>query len=340
MVIDRPWVLPLVIGVVIAAIVLAAVLPRRPEEQRAARWVANSAYIRRLPAYRRRMRLLQVGLVTLAGFGLLAVAGAGLLLARVVDRDVRAEELASRDIVLCLDVSGSMIEFGAEMADKFVELVENFDGERIALSVWNSTSRTVFPLTDDYPLVVEELAAARAALDFDLDAWVYDEDDLARLEAFIAGTITEDVDASSIVGDGLATCTFAFDEQDDERSRSIILVTDNEVFGEGVYDLQEAAELADERDIRIHGLFAASPSSYSQDNVEEYERVITSHGGLFYHADDPGAVDGIVEAIAAEQAAELLATPEVVLTDRPETVLWLAVLGVGGLIVMAWRLRV
>lgn len=266
MVMDRPWVIPIVVGVVVVAIVIAAVAPRRAGRASQTRWLANTAYLSRLPSYRRRVRLLQAGLAALAALLLVGLAGTTLLLARVVDKQVRAEELANRDIVLCLDVSGSMIEFGTEMAEKFTELVEEFDGERIALSVWNSTSRTVFPLTDDYALVSDELRAAQGALDFDLDAWVYDPDDLAELEDFIAGTISEDVDASSIVGDGLATCSYAFDEQDAERPRSIILVTDNEVFGNGVYTLSQAAELAAERDIRIHGLFASSPSSYAPEN--------------------------------------------------------------------------
>lgn len=71
---------------------------------------------------------------------LLAVIGTALLVARPVDRQVRAAAMANRDIMLCLDVSGSMIEFDAELVDKFSQMVQSFDGERSAMSIWNCTS--------------------------------------------------------------------------------------------------------------------------------------------------------------------------------------------------------
>ncbi|MEE6281764.1 hypothetical protein V2J15_08585 [Georgenia sp. MJ170] len=333
------WLIPVVLGIVAAAAVVGWVLPRSARTPRAVRWVANSSYLRRLPTYRSRLRLLQAGLAGLAVFAIVGALGASLLLARPADRDVRASALANRDIVLCLDVSGSMIEFDTEIVGQFSQLVEGFDGERIALSVWNSTSRTVFPLTDDYTLVTEELEEAAEILDFDLDAWSYAPEDLAALEEFIAGTLALEDEASSLVGDGLASCAYAFDDTDSERSRSIVLATDNQVLGVPIYQLDQAAELASERGIRLYGLFASTSEAYSEENEDAYRAAMEDNGGLFYHADDPTAVDAIVDDISRQQAVELDANPEVVLTDRPETVLWLAVAGVAGLIVVAWRLR-
>lgn len=58
-----------------------------------------------------------------------------------------------------------MIAYDQEIVDLFSTLTDNFQGERIALSVFNSTSRLVFPLTDDYALVKEQLTQAKEALD-------------------------------------------------------------------------------------------------------------------------------------------------------------------------------
>ncbi|MEE6271871.1 hypothetical protein [Georgenia wangjunii] len=336
---QHEWLLPVVVALVVAAAVAGWFLARPPRAEDDVRWVANSAYLTRLPAYHRRMRLLRAGLGALGVLLLVAAVGSAVLVARPVERQVRAEILATRDIVLCLDVSGSMIEFDTEIVQKFSELVESFDGERIALSVWNSTSRTVFPLTDDYALVKEELDAAAVALDVDLDSVFYDPADLARLEDFITGTVSLDQEASSLVGDGLATCALGFDAGDTDRSRSIILATDNEVLGTPIYELDEAAELAAEMDVRLYGLFASSEESYSPQNEEDFRAAITDRGGLFYDADDPAAVEGIIEDIGSQQAVELDAEPEVVITDRPESVLWVAVLGVAGLVLLGWRLR-
>lgn len=85
----------------------------------------------------------EVGMSASTGLALcllLEVIGTALLVARPVDRQVRAAAMANRDIMLCLDVSGSMIEFDAELVDKFSQMVQSFDGERIAMSIWNRTS--------------------------------------------------------------------------------------------------------------------------------------------------------------------------------------------------------
>ena len=86
------------------------------------------------------------------------------LVARPSQVDSSDERASSRDIVLCLDVSGSTLPYDREVIDTYLELVKHFEGERIGMSIFNSTSRTVFPLTDDYELVTEQLTAASKAL--------------------------------------------------------------------------------------------------------------------------------------------------------------------------------
>ncbi|RFT34651.1 VWA domain-containing protein, partial [Bifidobacteriaceae bacterium NR019] len=67
------------------------------------------------------------------------------------------EQVSSRDIVLCLDVSGSALPYDREVIQAYLNFIEHFQGERIGLSIFNSTSRTVFPLTDDYRLAKKQL---------------------------------------------------------------------------------------------------------------------------------------------------------------------------------------
>ncbi|MFD1718812.1 vWA domain-containing protein [Georgenia deserti] len=335
-----PWLIPVILAVVALAAVAGWFVRRRSARAGGpVTWVANSAFVRSLASYRRRLKLLRAGIgaagVALAVVGLASAA----LTARPVDRDVRSEELATRDIVLCLDVSGSMIEFDTEIVEQFSQMVESFEGERIALHIWNNTTRTVFPLTDDYTLVRDELDHAAQVLDFDVDSFVYDQEDLEALEEFIEGTVSYSNDASSLVGDGLASCVLAFDEAETDRSRSIILVTDNLVLGDEVYTLPEAGELAAERDIEVHGLYASAEDASSEEARREYEQVITEHGGEFYEADDPAAVQGIVESIDAQQAVELDANPEVVYTDRPDRWYPWLVVGLAGFLLVVWRLR-
>jgi len=224
----------------------------------------------------------------------------------------------------------------------FQELVDNFEGERIALSIFNSSSRTVFPLTDDYALVQDELQAGIDALDKDPSTFDYtggsDDAEILEFAQFTAGT-TANLAGASLIGDGLASCALQFDEEATERSRSIILATDNYVSGEPIYTLPQAADLVASRDITLHGIFGGSQRYEGTPEESEYREVVESGGGLYFLADDPGAVQGMVDDVVAQQAVELDASPEVIVTDRPAGWFLVAALGVGLLLVVAWRVK-
>ncbi|PFG21063.1 vWA domain-containing protein [Serinibacter salmoneus] len=334
------WVFVLALAALVAAFLLGY-LRRRPALGEA-RWVANAGYLTALPSFTRALGQYRRGLWGAVVLTLLAGTAAGVLAARPVQRESTNPELATRDIVLCLDVSGSMVGYDAEIVDTFLDLVEEFDGERIALSIWNQTSRTVFPLTDDYDLVREELAHAQDVLDFDvatLDDNTYDPEDLDSLIAFIAGTDGGSETDTSLIGDGLASCGLLFDEADAERSRTVILASDNQVIGEPVFSLEDSADFIDRRDINLVAIYGGEESLASEAARTEYETIVTSHGGLFFEAADPEAVPAILESVEQEQAVDLDVEPEVTITDAPA---WpLAVLG-GALLVLGgllWRLR-
>lgn len=333
-----PWLWPLLLLGVIAAGAAGYQL-RRAAAQREVTYVANSAYLSELPEYRRRMGLLRGGLMVAAACLVVVALAASILASRPVDRDLRNEQLASRDIVLCLDVSGSMIEFGSQTAEALIDIVEHFEGERIALSIWNNSSRLVFPLTDDYDMVQEELAYAAEALDFDPTSFVYNAEDYDRLIRYVAGTVNYAIQEGSLIGDGLANCIFEFDAVDQERSRSVIFLTDNVAMGESAFALEEVYELATEREIAVHGLYAAADEYATEATRAEFERLTREHGGLFLEALSPSSVAPLVEAIEEQQTVALEGNPTVVETDQPQRWFpWLP-LGLAGFLLVVWRLR-
>jgi Ca-activated chloride channel homolog len=336
------WAFYVVLAVVLVLGVIGWFVRRPRTRPRDVTWVANASYLPTLPSFRSRLSRYRILLASVALVLVGTTVAAGFLASRPVDRQVRSEELATRDIVLCLDVSGSMLEFDTQVVERFLELLPSFQGERIALSIWNSTSRTVFPLTDDYALVEEELRFAADVLDFDVDSisdWSFDPQQYDDLLRYLSGTTGMGDTESSLVGDGLATCALMFDEADTERSRSIILATDNQVLGNPVYTLPEAGDLVAERDISLFGIYAGEVTSSSEAEEKEYRDVVEGHEGLFFSAEDPDLVSQVVDQIAAQQAVDLDADTDVVMTDRPETYFAWLVVAVGVYVLAVWRLR-
>ncbi|WP_277207450.1 VWA domain-containing protein [Isoptericola croceus] len=341
-----PWVAAGVIAVALVWCVVAVVVARRGRPADDVVRVAHTEHLTRLPEVRRALRWHRIAHGLGALVVLAAVVATSLLAGRPVEREVVAERLATRDIVLCLDVSGSMLPYDAAVLSVYAELTEHFAGERIALVVFDSTARTVFPLTDDYTLVGDQLAAGAEAVGIDLDRLgdkTLDEmsdGELAQVQellAFTAGTTS--LADSSLIGDGLATCALQFDEQGSERSRSILLATDNFVGEDPVYALGEAAELVASRDITLYGLYGGPTDRVGGTEESEYRSVVSEHGGLYFTLDDPGAVDALVADVLAQQAVELDADAESVLHDVPGR--WYAALLLGTvlLIAAAWRVR-
>lgn len=273
------------------------------------------------------------------------------LMARPSTVDQSEERSSRRDIVLCLDVSGSTLPYDREVIETYLDLVSRFQGERIGLSIFNSTSRTVFPLTDDYDLVERELKDAATTL-----KGVETQDDIdkmsdrqyQRISDWLDGTQNRK-DATSLIGDGVVSCAamlpgFAYgsaDGTEDERQRaaSIVLATDNVVSGDPTYTLDAALKLVSGAGITVDGLFSGPKSSESEATTVEMQRLIEQYGGMFLTQSDGGSVDGLVREIDRRRQAVGEQSVRAAVTDAPGWwTLALAVL-VAGWMIMAWRLR-
>ena len=338
-------VLALVVGVLAATGRIAR--PRRGRSKEAPRRIANSAVLLSTPLVRarvRRRRFLHALLAVLVIVGLVA---ASMVAGRPVNRSVRSSALASRDIVLCLDVSTSMLSADVEILDTFSDLLDTFEGERVALVVWNTTAQTMVPLTDDYDLLRSQFDEASDALDFRPSRLNPMSD---KYTTTFSGTMLRDVQASSLIGDGLASCSLAFDTNKvEDRSRSIVLASDNQVVdpsGQQVYSLSGAADLASEESIRLFSLFGSdrrtvdpSLTGMTLEQARDDLRTVTeNHGGFFYEVDDPDAVERIVKELETDQATVLEGDTEVRITDVPQTpAAWLVAVVTVLLVLTAWR---
>lgn len=296
---------------------------RRPVDGRA---IAHSDRLTALPGYRTALARYRALLLAFAALAAVVLVAGVILASRPVATSIAYPQLSNRDIVLCLDVSGSMVEYDAELVEVFGRLVDEFDGERVSLVVFNASAVTYFPLTSDYGYVRQQFATI---------AEQFANEDIAYFDGTFFG------DGSSLIGDGLAACSLRFDTPEADRSRSIILATDNLAVGEPIFTLPEAGELATEAGIRVYGINPGDSSAreYLARFAAEFRGVVEGTGGSYFGIDDPRAIDSIVERIESEQATISRGTPQLVEADQPVAPVVVAFLGLAGLIALAWRLQ-
>ena len=260
----------------------------------------------------------------------------------------RSDALANRDIVLCLDVSTSMVRIDSSVLTTFSEILEDFDGERVGIVAWNSAAQTIVPLTDDYELLRDQLSELGDVLDIDPENVTYKQQ-LAYQEAF-GGTVNSSINGSSLAGDGLASCAQAFDNQGLERSRSIILATDNQVIdpdNEQIYPLPDAAKLLAERKIRLFSIYGADEDQPYQnlldktpeESREELKTVTEEQGkGRFYDVEDSGTGGQIVKELEKTEVSALGGRKQTRRTDVPQRlVITLSLVLLGYLGLTTWR---
>lgn len=321
------WMLLVALGVLIAAVVIGAVAGIRSKRRSGtapAALVSRAERLRALPSFRAAVRRRMTLLSGIVALGAIAVLLGGVVAARPMAPKTVQPVNASRDIMLCLDVSGSMSDVDVEVLSVFEKLLEGFEGERIGLTIFNSSPVQVFPLTDDYAFVKEQLRSVRNSFDFADETpehWV--------------GTLNGP--GASLIGDGLAACTMRFDHQDDDRSRSVILATDNELAGASILTIEEAAQYAKAQQVRV---FALNPVQGKDAQVSaQLADAAALTGGQSYALRATTTVGDIIAEIQKQEATTLKGQAQVILVDSPDLWIALMLIAVLGFVVLLILVR-
>lgn len=324
------WILPLAA----AAVTVAAWLYLRRRRSVKTRVVAHGDRLTDLPEYRLALRRYRTQLALAAVLAGLVLVASAITAARPALRSTEQPEIRNRDIVLCLDVSGSMASTDAALAAVFKDLAKQFDGERIGMVIFDSSSVQLFPLTDDYDYVEEQLSHAEKALS-------------DGAGSFFDGTWNGE--GSSLIGDGLASCIQSFPDTDPSgnaagdtaRSRSVVLATDNFVSGAPIFTLSEAAALAGTKNVKVHALNPSDLDYGDQPDQPgaQLKAAVEATGGTYSGVDNPEAVPRIVRKVQETEATTYVSAPQAVVTDAPGWPLGIAVLAGLGMLVLGRRVE-
>ncbi|MDQ4215789.1 VWA domain-containing protein [Microbacterium sp. ASV81] len=326
MVLANPWMLLAVVGALLLAIALGVLLGLRGGRGAAASGVpvSRAERIRTLPAFRRAVRRRQAALAGVVALGVLAVVLGGVVAARPIAQRTVQPVSTNRDIMLCLDVSGSMTDVDKEIASIFDRLANGFKGERIGLTIFNSSAVQVFPLTDDYSFIQEHLRSLMKGFDYTTEVpeqWV--------------GTMNGV--GASLIGDGLASCALRFDHADEQRARSIILATDNELNGSPIVSLKEAADYAASKKIRIYTINPVV--GVDVPNSTDLAAAATTTGGKAYALRETTTVGDIIDEVQKQEASQLKGQSTVIWADVPQLGIAALLVIALGFVVLLWRVR-
>jgi hypothetical protein len=222
-----------------------------------------------------------------------------------------------------------MTDVDAKIVDTFASLADDLHGERIGLTVFDSSAVQVFPLTDDYSYVKTELLKYRDS---------FTSQGTSGLRYW---TGTDLGQGASLIGDGVGSCVLGFDGDAKTRPKSIVLATDNYVNGSPLLTLKQAAQLATKRDVRVYAIDPVDDSADgTPDSVAlDLKNEATGTGGGFYALNDSDTVPSIVQRISDQEAGLFTGAKRLVVSDHPVPLtiaLLILVLGVLGLL---WRVR-
>jgi len=318
------WVIPA--GLAVAVVLAGSVSSRtRRRGSRRAVQVANTDALTGLSRYRllaRRHR--RNAAVMGVASGVLVIATV-MLSARPVRSESVPPEIENRDIMLCLDVSGSMAEYNRSVIEQYAELVGGFEGQRVGLTIFNASAVTVFPLTTDYHFVTDEFERFRQT---------FAERGIDTLGGTLEG------EGSSLVPDGIASCALGFPEEAGERSRSIIVATDNEVEGSTLLSMPEVTTFIADRTIQVYAIFPLFEyEDPDRPDVAEIRALASTTDGAFFPLEDTSATARILRAIERTEVTRLDAEPQLVEYATPAVWLAVAALALLALVGAAWRAR-
>ncbi|MBQ3795945.1 MAG: hypothetical protein II842_06620 [Butyrivibrio sp.] len=255
--------------------------------------------------------------------------------------------IKKRDIIICMDVSYSLYDLNSELTEYLKGVVRGLAGDRIGISIFNTSSVTYVPLTDDYDYV----AAKLDELDkyFKLQKELYEEiydhynytyempdnvearyyqlmDELAYYDA---GTLYNNtIRGSSLIGEGLGTALYSFPYLgDSERTRVIIMSTDNQLNAHDrqVMDLNEAAGYCKKNKVTVFGIFPSEENFYQPENFsydvckKEYKSAVEKTGGLLYVRTPDLPVSAIVQNIQKQDVMTVNMIVSRETTDLPRT---------------------
>lgn len=231
------------------------------------------------------------------------------------------------DIILCLDVSGSMTQRDfvpnrlEAMKKVATDFVKKRRSDRIGVVVFAEDSFTLCPLTNDYPVVLSSIASIRNRM----------------------------LQDGTSIGSGLSTSVDRL-RLEQTKSKVVLLLTDGENNG-GLIDPNTAKEIAKVYGVKVYTIGIGSDgqvpqlvesdagitTSYQKVHIDEQllTQIATETGGKYFRARDEKQLIKIYDDIDELEKSEFEVTKITRQFDYFQPLLWIAL----GLLLLEMLLR-
>lgn len=300
----------IIIGVVVLVVLLFGSFLKK-KSYAGGKKISSMYGVENTEYFKRKMRMYRVLRAVATGSFIATIAISFLLLARPYTALKENEEQYKRDIILCMDVSSSVNELNTSLVQELKDTVKQLKGERFGIVIFNTSGVMLCPLTDDYEYVLTVLDNIHSSLTVDSSAdemeWVY------NMHYMMDGTdVGGEERGSSLIGDGLATAACDFTDISEDRTRIIILSTDNELDGTPIFWLDEAADLCLKKKITVYGI---GTNLMADTDMASMKSAVEKTGGKFYLEEKSGTVGSIVDRISKE--AKSLVKGRIIVKEIP-----------------------
>lgn len=280
--------------------------------------IANTSYLKETDYYKSLIKKYKIIKLVLSIAFVIAILSSTILISRLSKTEENKQNEYKRDIVLCMDVSASVDKLNKELVNNLKQTVTSLKGERFGISIFNTTSVLIAPLTDDYEFITNSLNEIEKSIEANnsMDSNNFYDDEYFYIRNYIySGTLEgNETRGSSLIGDGLASCIYKFPKLDEEeRTRIIIFSTDNDLAGKPLVTLDKAALIAKKKNIKVYGI---GTTLMQEKDKKEFESAVNTTGGKFY-MQSSSSVEKIVDDIEETSKSLIKDKTEIKKQDIP-----------------------
>ena len=294
--------------------------------------IANTYIIKNSKLYKSIIKKYKIGIYIVYSLIFIALLFSAILTSRLNETKVIENKIYNRDIILCMDVSSSVNDLNSELVKTYSEVVKSLKGERFGISIFNTSSYLLVPLTDDYDYLQEVLATLSKAFDVNDGNYTSTTEYFYLLRYIMNGTlIGNETRGSSLVGDGLASCVFDFPNLNEDRTRIIVLSTDNDVRGEEYINLSDAGDLSRSKNVSVYTI---APKISENKFLEDMKSVADKTGGKFFQEGKGETISNIVNGIESKEKSLLEGNKKTVSKDYPEALFVVVFFSFVGIIII------